>query len=244
VVSNTVEARYTRLLHTLSVTSTPTNGAPFNLSPADFQNRTGGTTPATIEYQDNVLFRITANIVHNGALFDRWIVDDVPQAAGFISLDWTAAGNHRLVAAYRVPICGSLTTFGQSCNTQFPGLNHTATTARTPCGPFYNESVTYGVENAFLNSVGVLIIGASNTTWNGIRLPFALPGQPGCSLYTDMALFLAFGVGGRGGGGTNVILPFDRSLAGARIYTQCLVLNPIGLQQWSNGIETLIGGFP
>jgi hypothetical protein len=244
VVSNTVEARYQRLRHTLSVTSTPTNGAGFSMTPADYQNRTGGTTPGTIEYEDNILFRITANIVHNGAIFDRWIVDDVPQAPGYLSLDWTAVANHRLVAAYRVPICGSFTAFGQSCNTQFPGLIHTATTARTPCGPYYNESVTYGVQNAFLNSVGVLIVGASNTTWNGVRLPLALPNQPGCSLYTDVMVFLAFGVDGRGNGGTNVILPFDRSLAGARLYTQGLVLNPLGLQQWSNGIETLIGGFP
>ncbi|MBL8899891.1 MAG: hypothetical protein JNM84_19825 [Planctomycetes bacterium] len=237
-------AGYQRVRHTLTVSSTPTNGSTFTLAPSDDLGRTGGTASTTIQYQDGVPFRITANIVWNGALFDRWIVDGVPQTLGQLSLDWVARGAHQLVIAYRVPVCGGFTSYGQSCGPFGPGsYRHVASSPRTPCGPYYNEWANYGVEGTVASSVGSLAIGFSNTSWFGIPLPFALTNWPGCFLYTDMITFVNFGTDALGRGNVPVLIPFDRSLAGLSFYTQCFVVTPFPQLAISNGIETKIGGF-
>jgi hypothetical protein len=237
-------AGYQRVRHTLTVSSTPTNGSTFTLAPSDDLGRTGGTASTTIQYQDGVPFRITANIVHNGALFDRWIVDGVPQTLGQLSLDWVARGAHQLVMAYRVPVCGGFTSYGQSCGPFGPGSYvHVASTARNPCGPYYSEWVDLGVRGAVASSVGSLAIGFSNTSWFGIPLPFALTNWPGCFLYTDMITFVNFGTDALGRGNVPVLIPFDRSLADLSFYTQCFVVTPFPTLQISNGIATRIGGF-
>ncbi|MBK9388284.1 MAG: hypothetical protein IPN34_25980 [Planctomycetes bacterium] len=237
-------AGYERVRHTLTVTSTPTSGAVFFLAPSDDLGRSGGTASATIVYQDGAPFRITANIVHNGALFDRWIVDGVPQPPGPISLDWVARDAHQLVMAYQVPVCGGFTSYGQSCGPFGAGrYRHVASSSRTPCGPFYNEWASFDVEWAVGSSFGSLAIGFSNTSWLGIPLPFAVPNMSGCSLYTDMISFLSFSTDALGRGSVPILIPFDRSLAGLSFYTQCFVVTPFPTLQISNGIETRIGGF-
>jgi hypothetical protein len=178
-----------------------------------------------------------------GQLFDHWEVDGVPRSQGNITCTVQAHANHKLNAIYRAPTCGSFTQYGQSCTHAVPGLRHVATTTRATCGPWINEPVTYGVEFAFLNAFGILLTGTSNTTWNGIPLPLPIPGQPGCSLYTELLATISFGVNGLGTGGTTANQPNDRTLVGAHLFTQCLVVNPLGLVQYSTGIDTLIGGF-
>lgn len=232
-------ASFVRVRHVLSVGSTPTQGTSFTLAPFDANGAQGGFTPTSIVYEDQVAFRITANIVLNGALFDRWYVDGVPQTLGALSLDHVATGNRTLTAAYRIPVCGSFTPYGQSCG----GLTHVATTARNPCGPFYNESVRYNVQGASTTAIGVLALGISNAVWNGAPLPLPMPGQPGCWIHTDMVLLANFTTDAFGVGGADVIIPFDRRLVDAHLYSQCIVLNAFAQLQFSNGIDTHIGGF-
>jgi hypothetical protein len=239
-------AGYQRLRHTLTVSSTPTSGASFSLSPSDDGGRSGGISNTTIVYQDGASFRITANGVYNGAPFDRWIVDGVPQPLGQLALDLVARDAHQLVMAYRVPICGGFTSYGQICGPLGGGAyRHVASTLNTPCGPFYNEWANYSVEWAIWssNSIAAMAIGFSNTSWLGIPLPFAVPNMPGCWIYTDMVSFVTFPLDGSGRGTMPLWIPLDSSLAGLSFYTQCIVPAPLQMLMFSNGIETRIGGF-
>lgn len=72
-----------------------------------------------------------------------------------------------------------------------------------------------------------------------------MPGQPGCFVRTDMLATLSFATTGLpGSGGVRVlVLPHDTGLVDATLFTQCVVLSQLGFHQWSNGLETRIGGF-
>jgi hypothetical protein len=242
--SNTLEASYARVWHSFPISSSPTNGATFTLTPNDRLNRSGGTTPLAVQYEDNVTFSVVAATTHNGAPFERWIIDGVPQPPGR-QLMMTARDNRVLVAAYRVPVCGSFTSFGATCNTAL-GARHVAASSRPTCGPHIGDTVDYSFVNTNASVGGVLIIGSSNTTWNGIPLPLVIPTQPDCFIRVEVLATIGFGIIGiPGNGGVfGLRIPMDAGLINGRLFTQCVAVGPIGFHQFSNGIETLIGGFP
>lgn len=240
-----LEANYLRMRHTVQVSSSPANGANFSLTPNDFSNRSGGTTPMTLQYEDGVIFTITADATHNGAPFDRWIMDGVPSVPGFRSLMINSRNDHVLVAAYRPQVCGGFTPFGTTCNTSL-GARHVASSSRSTCGPHVGDTVDYVMLDTNASVGGVLLIGASNTTWNGIPLPVAVPTQPSCFLRVEALVTIGFGINGvPGNGGVfGLRLPMNPDLINGRLFSQCVALGPLGFHQFSNGIETLIGGFP
>ncbi len=243
--SATLEARYARVWHNFPIGSLPTNGATFTLTPNDLQNRSGGTTPLAVQYEDNVTFSVVAATTHAGAPFERWVVDGVPQPLGQFSLTLTARANQVLVAAYRTQVCGGFTSFGATCNTSL-GSRHVASSSRPTCGPHIGDTVDYSMVNTNASIGGVLIIGSSNTTWNGIPLPLAIPTQPSCFIRVEVLATIGFDIHGiPGNGGVfGLRLPNNSGLISGRLFTQCVALGPIGFHQFSNGIETLIGGFP
>lgn len=99
-----------------------------------------------------------------------------------------------------------------------------------------STNFTIELNDARAPSAALLALGASNTTWNGVPLPFALGG--GCNLLAAATLLFVQPVAGAGPGtGTAAqILPIpnDQSLRGARLYAQWLVVdaaaaNPFGI---------------
>jgi hypothetical protein len=133
---------------------------------------------------------------------------------------------------------GSFTAFGAGC----PGSNgvplHQAT--GTPETGFI---ATYGLTRGPVDSVGVLMLGASADNWNGIPLPFDLTplGYPGCTLYTAVALGLSAEIDGSGTASVPLPIPLANALVGNHVYSQYLVLDGATLR-FSNAIDTLVGG--
>lgn len=83
-----------------------------------------------------------------------------------------------------------------------------------------------------------LVLGLSNTDWNGVLLPFDLSfvGLPGCALHTSIDAFTArtTGTTGLDRGFASVDLPFDLSLLGRRVYAQWLLFGPDNT--WPGGL--------
>lgn len=91
-----------------------------------------------------------------------------------------------------------------------------------------------------------LIVGLSNTTWNGIPLPFDLTpfGFTNCPLQVSVDLVVAAAINGSGTATWPLPLPDNRGLLGARIYAQALAPEP-GLNRAgfavSAGLELTLG---
>lgn len=104
---------------------------------------------------------------------------------------------------------------------------------------------TYQVRTSPVPSPGasVLVLGASDATWNGLSLPLdlSLLGMPGCRLYLSLDVLIPFA-------NSNPIVPLtipnDGSLLGANLFHQTAILdtpaNPLGLI-WSNLGTATIG---
>ena len=91
------------------------------------------------------------------------------------------------------------------------------------------NSTNYAIQvhDALAPTAALLALGASNTTWNGIPLPFALGG--GCSLHTGLTALFAQPTSGSGPGmGTAtqpLPIPNDPGLRGAQLFVQWLVID-------------------
>jgi hypothetical protein len=94
--------------------------------------------------------------------------------------------------------------------------------------PAFNTSFTVNVVKAAPTTVAVLFTGFSNSTWNGIPLPFDLGqlGAPGCSLLAPGAVLQVANTDANGAGSTQVPVPNDASLCGAHAYQQWVILDP------------------
>ena len=108
--------------------------------------------------------------------------------------------------------------------------------------------VTWRWNSGASNKPGVEIIGFSKTYWSGFHLPLSLApyGAPGCYLNTGL-VYTFPGVTNSGGyfqGSATV--PYSVYLAGARFYSQSLVIDPrynsLGLRA-SEGLEYKLGSF-
>lgn len=91
-----------------------------------------------------------------------------------------------------------------------------------------------------------LLVGLSNTTWNGLALPADLTpvGMTGCPLLVSGDLVLTGGISGTGTATWSFALPDNRSLLGGRIFTQGLAPDPgVNLAGFtvSAGLELTLG---
>ncbi len=135
------------------------------------------------------------------------------------------------------------TPFGTGC----PGSAGTPALASDQGSlPWVGDTFTARLTNLGIATVPFLFLGASNTFWGVVPLPFDLTliGMSSCMLYTDP--LLTFFLANNGGSATfSVPIPNDPSLVGLSLYNQGGVTsfgtNPLGLVM-SNGCEMRFGG--
>lgn len=241
--NHSIEARYVPNRVLLVDSANPSVGVPITNAPTDRLGINNGTTSYNLFYADGTPFTLTAPATFNGAPFDRWYVDNVPSTPNLV-YQGTALADQRLTAVYQVPLCGAFALYGTSCNADglFP-LEHAASTNRQTCGPWIGDTVTFGMGGGFRGGAALLMIGASNRAWNGLPLPLPVPGHPGCSIYTDMLVTVGAAISSRGVAVVPVSLPGNPALVSQHVYTQFLGVNATANLQFTNGVDTLIGGF-
>ncbi len=244
VTTHSIEARYIPNRVLLVDSANPSTGVPISNTPTDRLGINNGTTAYNLFYSDGTAFTLTAPATFNGAPFDRWYLDNTPWTTNLV-FSGIADADHRVTAVYRVPQCGAFTPYGTSCNgSGFFPLEHGASTTRRTCGPWIGDTVTFGMGNAFTSGAALLLIGASDRSWNGLRLPLPVPGYPGCSIYTDMVVTIGTPISGRGAASVAVPLPVNPALVNQHLYTQFVGVDASANLQFTNGVDTLIGGFP
>jgi hypothetical protein len=219
------------------------------LSQADFSGITAPSLPKTVQYVHGSNVTITAPATTpNRDVFDRWILDGQPQTAGVLTLSFTNLGaNHAAQARYFVFQAGSLTRFGLGCVGTFGRPQINATTA-APGGLQIGQPIQYTMDFGRPGNLALLMLGVSNTTWNGIPLPLSLTpaGAPGCTLYHDPLFFFATVANPTNGSATIPLTwPVDRSLIGSTHYASYGSLDPAGNalgMVFSNANAIVLGG--
>ncbi len=92
----------------------------------------------------------------------------------------------------------------------------------------------------------MLLLGASNTLWNGVGLPLSLAtiGMTNCQLFVSVDVTFPTGISGTGTAAWSVPLPDSPALIGRSVFTQLLVpdpgVNPAGLVV-SRGLQVTLG---
>ena len=170
---------------------------------------------------------------------------DVParNAVSDVSLELVWSQVRPALLTWNNQVSGSLTSFGTGC----------AGSAGTPLHGFagtpdIGNNITYSLTSAPGGTTAFLMIGFSNASWNGARLPYSLAGlgAAGCSVRVDPQITLASAVLAGGVAQRVLHYPYDTSLIGARLYTQYLVVdnraNALGLTS-TNGVTTQLGGY-
>jgi hypothetical protein len=144
---------------------------------------------------------------------------------------------------------GTTVPFGTGC----PGAGNFVPEATTAGGlPLPgNSSWTHVVDRAASQRNATLLIGDSKTAWGAIPLPvdLGLIGATNCSLLVSVLVTAStMTVGGGPGAGRATIgmpIPPIPTLFGQPIYTQWIVLDPLGpngLLSNTNGLWSIIGG--
>lgn len=135
-------------------------------------------------------------------------------------------------------VAGSTSTFGVGCP---------ATTAVSFSGePRVGTTVNALFTGLSANQPATVVIGASNTSWLGLPLPFALDGAgaTGCALRVGYDIPVPTTVNFLGSLLFPIVLPNDGALVGARAYLQVIYahpgLNPASLGT-SPGSEVRVG---
>ncbi len=121
--------------------------------------------------------------------------------------------------------------FGNSCGTPTPpGIFFSGV-------PHLNAEMTLAMRGAQPNAAAVLVVGISNTTWNGRRLPFDLTpfGAPGCQI--NVSPDVTAGATTDANGDASITFLFS-NVAPATLYWQWLALGT-GISA-TQGIETVI----
>ncbi len=117
-----------------------------------------------------------------------------------------------------------------------PALSNTGT-------PKLARSFVITLKQAKASSAGILLFGASNTSWGPAKLPLAI-GSTGCSLLVSFDLPVILPIDANGIAQAPFLVPNEKSLLGNPFYNQWLVLdagaNALNLS-FSNGGKGLIG---
>jgi len=112
--------------------------------------------------------------------------------------------------------------------------------------PRLGTQVGYAMNNAYPSSPAVFAVGFSNTSANGVPLPFnlALIGSlPGCTAYNDLAITSAQIANLSGLAISYLAIPNDITFAGFTYYTQWYSFDALGGQAFktSNGRRSVVG---
>ncbi len=147
-----------------------------------------------------------------------------------------------LVDAVRSQVdVGSATSYGTSCPV---GKNRAFGVSSNPGSDFPLEFRLFGgVPNTLL----IAAFGVSKTSWNGVPLPLGLDflGLKGCKIYASEEILIPIKANTNGGAAIITKLPADKSLAGAKLYSQWISLdkrvNPSFPLSFSNGVAFRLG---
>ncbi len=125
--------------------------------------------------------------------------------------------------------------FGQTCSGTFGPVALSAT------GPFQvGATVTTTSTNHAPNSIGLVVLGLSNTVSAGVALPLLLDpffGTNGCFANVSLDASLVGLTDGNTPAGLTFGLPLSASFAGQRFYAQHVCVEPVpGNLSWSNGL--------
>jgi hypothetical protein len=219
--------------------SAPLPGVVLTMSPADRRNRTSSDLPYTAEYvhDSNVTLTVPAS-TPGFDVFQRWVLDGVPQAAGVRTLTLNdLRAHHTLVASYRDFVAGTVVGIGVGC----PGSNGTpavAVTTTAPGGVQIGATIRYELSSARASTLAFLMLGVSTTTWNGVPLPLdlAVLGAPACFLRHDPLLFFNAATNGSGQAAVPIPWPNDVNLIGSRHFVSFGVVDP------SNTLGVVVSG--
>lgn len=109
--------------------------------------------------------------------------------------------------------------------------------------PIIGNTVRVLLSKANQTTPAAFLLGASNSTWGALRLPWTF--APGCDLLVSGEVILPFVTDTAGAGSIPLLIPNDRRLVGAVAFQQFLVVdsvNSIGLIS-SNGGRMKVGEF-
>lgn len=135
---------------------------------------------------------------------------------------------------------GTAVNFGASCPA---GANRANVIPTNPGGAPFSMLLFDGPPQ----SVGFALLGGSKTNWGPIPLPLALAGfgLGGCSLYVSMDVILPVATFSNGSASATFDIPADPALAGARVFTQWMVIdrrvNPSFPLAFSNATDVTLG---
>ncbi len=120
-------------------------------------------------------------------------------------------------------VTGSITLFGSACAGSL-GLPTSGATGL----PVVGGNVRFSLASVPAGAPGLLNLGASTTTWNGVPLPLSLAflGAPGCSLLTEPGAGIPIVVGAAGTTSVTVQLPDNAGLLAQSVHGQFWLLDP------------------
>jgi len=140
------------------------------------------------------------------------------------------------------PRCQPLWHIGAAC-----GAPAATPTLAVTSAPVLGGSLDEQIHGAIANTSALMVIGFSDSTFGGLRLPMDLGpfGGQNCALYASMEIVLPVRIDGSGSGSSRVPIPDLPELAGLPLYTQAFVIdpqaNPLGIaatQAWGVELET------
>lgn len=147
----------------------------------------------------------------NGLVYD-------PSTAGLLAYAHDRATRAHETWRYATDDVATVVAYGSGCPTS-AGMPLLAVSGP----PWIGDSLRYDVAPVPAASLPSVLIGFSNSTWNGRALPFSLAilGYPSCSLLQSADIVVA-------GRQLALTIPNDRALVGQSYYTQGLILVPGG----------------
>ena len=155
----------------------------------------------------------------------------------------TANSNGNAAFAYALDAGTAITpttTFGSGCQTS-GGTTPALTAGAATVGANWNLSLANGPAS----SAGILILGGSNTTFNGTPLPILLDplGAPNCRLSVSMDITIAVVTNASRAFSANVPIPAVPPMAGSTFYAQAAIsdvfANTLGLVTSSSASATV-----
>lgn len=202
----------------------PTVNVSFTNSPPDCNAVTSGILPRVLEFQDGTAIIVTVPDTQASAAFLRWDVQGGSSQANR-TLQLTMTQDHVATAVYTPSTPGSWATAGSSCrgsHGSFPFVSFSGG------NPTVGGAHAHQVFSAPPSTLAWNVIGASNTNFSGLPLPFELTlfGAPGCRIYCSQDIVVQTFIDATGFGQFALTYPRDRSLAGATYYSQFLILDP------------------
>lgn len=224
---------------TLTLASSPVQGAGFTMNVGDYECRQNGTTQTSRRFRVGSVVSVTANATLGTRTFQRWYIGSVAQPIGQRTISVTMSASQSIRAQYGKYFTPSFTSTGSGCPTSggTPAMSASGT-------PELGARVTYNLSGAPRVSPALMTLGFNNTSWGAFRLPLTLPGTT-CVIRCEP--LVTWGVATNASGAASFVLPLETnpSFLGLRFYTQYWPIEviPTIAIKTTNMITTTVGGW-